>query len=62
MTQIGRTMLLAGAMALPLAGVATAQETGGGGGAGNAAAPAIPNVSQSMLNNAAKDCKEFPGD
>ena len=59
MTRIGRTMLLAGAMALPLAGVATAQETGGGGGAGNAAAPAIPNVSQSMLNNAAKDSKNF---
>ncbi len=59
MTRIARTMLLAGAMALPLAGVATAQETGGGGGAGNAAAPAIPSVSQSMLNNAAKNSKNF---
>jgi alcohol dehydrogenase (cytochrome c) len=59
MTRIGTTMLLAGAMALPLAGVALAQETGGGGGAGNAAAPAIPTVSQGMLNNAAKDAKNF---
>jgi PQQ-dependent dehydrogenase (methanol/ethanol family) len=59
MMRIGTTMLLAGAMALPLAGVAAAQETGGGGGAGNAKAPAIPNVSQSMLNNAAKDSKNF---
>jgi alcohol dehydrogenase (cytochrome c) len=59
MTRIGTTMLLAGAMALPLAGVALAQETGGGGGAGNAKAPPIPTVSQQMLNNAAKDSKNF---
>jgi alcohol dehydrogenase (cytochrome c) len=59
MTRIGTTMLLAGAMALPLAGLAAAQETGGGGGAANAKAPAAPNVSQAMLNNAAKDSKNF---
>jgi alcohol dehydrogenase (cytochrome c) len=59
MKRIGRTILLAGAMAVPLGLVAVAQETGGGGGAGNAKAPAPPNVSQSMLSNAAKDSKNF---
>ncbi|HTV29205.1 MAG TPA: PQQ-binding-like beta-propeller repeat protein, partial [Xanthobacteraceae bacterium] len=60
MTPIGTTsLLLAGVMALPLAAFAAGQETGGGGAAGNASAPAIPNVSQSMLNNAAKDSKNF---
>ena len=59
MMRMGKTMLLAGAMALPLGGLAFAQETGGGGGAGNAKAPAIPSVSQAMLNNAAKDSKNF---
>jgi alcohol dehydrogenase (cytochrome c) len=60
MTRIGTTtLLLAGAMALPLAAFAAGQETGGGGAAGNAGAPAIPNVSQSMLNNAGKDSKNF---
>ena len=59
MTRMGKTMLLAGAMVLPLGGLAFAQETGGGGGAGNAKAPAIPSVSQAMLNNAAKDSKNF---
>jgi alcohol dehydrogenase (cytochrome c) len=59
MTRIGSTLLLAGAMALPLAAFAAGQETGGGGGAGNAGAPAIPNVSQSMLSNAGKDSKNF---
>jgi PQQ-dependent dehydrogenase (methanol/ethanol family) len=53
------SLLLAGAMALPLSAYAAGQETGGGGAAGNAAAPAIPNVSQSMLNNAGKDSKNF---
>ena len=59
MKRVGKTMLLAGAMVLPLGGLAFAQETGGGGGAGNAKAPAIPSVSQAMLNNAAKDSKNF---
>ena len=60
MTRIGTmSLLLAGAMALPLSAYAAGQETGGGGAAGNAAAPAIPNVSQSMLNNAGKDLKNF---
>ncbi len=59
MTRMGKTMLLAGAMALPLGSLAFAQETSGGGGAGNAKAPAIPSVSQAMLNNAAKDSKNF---
>ena len=59
MTRMGKTMLLAGAMVLPLGGLAFAQETGGGGGADNAKAPAIPSVSQAMLNNAAKDSKNF---
>jgi PQQ-dependent dehydrogenase (methanol/ethanol family) len=53
-------MLLAGAMAmsLPLACVAAGQETGGGGG-GGAANVQIPTISQSMLNSAAKDSKNF---
>ncbi|MGO9699209.1 MAG: pyrroloquinoline quinone-dependent dehydrogenase [Xanthobacteraceae bacterium] len=59
MTRMGKSILLAGAMALPLGGLAFAQETGGGGAAGNAKAPAIPTVSQAMLNNAAKDSKNF---
>ena len=59
MTRVGKTILLAGAMALPLGGLAFAQETGGGGGGGNVKAPAIPSVSQAMLNNAAKDSKNF---
>ena len=60
MTRIGTmSLLLAGAMALPLSAYAAGQETGGGGAAGNAAAPAIPNVSQAMLNNAGKDIKNF---
>jgi alcohol dehydrogenase (cytochrome c) len=60
MARIGTTsLLLAGAMSLPLAAYAAGQETGGGGAAGNAAAPAIPNVSQSMLSNAGKDSKNF---
>jgi len=60
MKGIGRTMLLAGAMALPLIGVALAQEeVKGGAGGGAAAAPTATNVSQSMLNNAAKDSKNF---
>ena len=60
MRRIGKTMLLAGAMAmsLPLACVAAGQETGGGGG-GGAANVQIPTVSQSMLNSAAKDSKNF---
>src|SRR5579863_553701 len=45
MTRIGTTMLLAGAMALPLGLVAAAQEA--------------PNVTQAMLNNAGKDSKNF---
>jgi PQQ-dependent dehydrogenase (methanol/ethanol family) len=45
MKRIGRTILLAGAMALPLGLVAAAQEA--------------PNVSQSMLNSAANDSKNF---
>ncbi len=59
MTRMGKSILLAGAMALPLGGLAFAQETGGGGGAANVTAPAIPSVSQAMLNNAAKDSKNF---
>jgi alcohol dehydrogenase (cytochrome c) len=60
MTRIGTmSLLLAGAMALPVAAYAAGQETGGGGAAGNVAAPAIPNVSQSMLSNAGKDSKNF---
>ncbi len=59
MMRMGKTILLAGAMAFPLGGLAFAQETGGGGEAGNAKAPAIPSVSQAMLNNAAKDSKNF---
>jgi alcohol dehydrogenase (cytochrome c) len=59
MKRIGTTILLAGAMAVPLGLVAVAQETGGGGGGGNAKVPAAPNVTQAMLNNAAKDSKNF---
>ncbi len=59
MTRIGKTMLLAGAMALPLGCVAAAQETGGGGGGGAAANVQIPTVGQAMLNNAASDSKNF---
>jgi PQQ-dependent dehydrogenase (methanol/ethanol family) len=59
MTRIATTMLLAGTMALPLAGMAAAQETGGGGGGGGSANVPIPSVSQAMLNNAAKDSKNF---
>jgi len=60
MARIGTTsLLLAGAMSLPLAAYAAGQETSGGGAAGNAAAPAIPNVSQSMLSNAGKDSQNF---
>ncbi len=59
MMRVGKTMLLAAAMVLPLGCMAFAQETGGGGGAGNAKAPAIPSVSQAMLNNAGKDSKNF---
>jgi len=58
MTRIGTTMLLAGAMALPLGLVAAAQETSGGGGAA-AANAAAPNVTQALLNNAASDSKNF---
>ena len=58
-TRVGKAMLLAGAMVLPLGGFAFSQETGGGGGAGDVKAPAIPSVSQAMLNNAAKDSKNF---
>ena len=59
MMRVGKTMLLAAAMVLPLGSMAFAQETGGGGGAGNAKAPPIPSVSQAMLNNAGKDSKNF---
>ncbi len=58
MTRIGTTMLLAGAMALPLGSLAAAQETSGGAGGAAANAPA-PNVTQAMLNNAASDSKNF---
>ena len=59
MTRIGKTMLLAGAMALPLGSIALAQETSGGGSGNAAASVPIPTVSQSMLNNAASDSKNF---
>src|SRR5271167_720718 len=59
MTRIGKTMLLAGTIVLPLGGFAAAQETGGGGGAGPATNLQIPTVNQSMLNNAASDSKNF---
>ena len=59
MIRIGTTMLLAGAMALPLAGVAFAQETGPGGTSAAAKSIPIPSVSQAMLNNAAKDSNNF---
>jgi PQQ-dependent dehydrogenase (methanol/ethanol family) len=60
MSQIGKTTLAVGAMALSLAatGVARAQETSGGAGAAAGAAPAA-NVTQAMLNNAAADSKNF---
>ena len=58
MTLIGKSMLLAGAMALPLGTLALAQETGPGGG-GAAANMPIPTVSQAMLNGAAGDSKNF---
>jgi PQQ-dependent dehydrogenase (methanol/ethanol family) len=59
MMRIGKTILLAGAMALPLGSLAVAQETGGGGGAAAASSVPIPTVSQPMLNNAASDSKNF---
>ena len=59
MTRIGKAMLLAGTMVLPLGGFAAAQETGGGGGGGNVANVQIPTVTQAMLNNAASDSKNF---
>jgi alcohol dehydrogenase (cytochrome c) len=59
MKRIGTTILLAGAMAVPLGLIAVAQETSGGGGGGNAKVPTAPNVTQAMLNNAAKDSKNF---
>jgi alcohol dehydrogenase (cytochrome c) len=59
MRRIGKSMLLAGAMSLPLACVAAGEETGGAGGGGGAANVQIPTVSQSMLNSAAKDSKNF---
>ena len=61
MRRIGKSMLLAGAMAmsLPLACVAAGEETGGAGGGGGAANVQIPTISQSMLNSAAKDSKNF---
>jgi alcohol dehydrogenase (cytochrome c) len=60
MSQIGKTTLAVGAMALSLAatGVARAQETSGGAGAAAGTAPAA-NVTQAMLNNAAADSKNF---
>ncbi len=60
MSQIGRTSLAVGAVALSLAatGVARAQETSGGAGAMGANAP-VTNVTQAMLNNAASDSKNF---
>jgi alcohol dehydrogenase (cytochrome c) len=58
MTRI-RTALLAGAMVLPLAGVAVAEETSGGGGAAAAGGLKAPNVTQDMLNKAASDSKDF---
>jgi alcohol dehydrogenase (cytochrome c) len=56
MTRVGRMMLLAGVMTLPLGGIAAAQETSGGGAAANVQ---IPTVSQAMLDNAASDTKNF---
>ena len=58
MTRIGKRILLAGAMALPLAGVAAAQETSGGGGMAGGSTQ-VTSVTQAMLNNAAKDSKNF---
>ena len=57
MMRIGKTILLAGAMALPLGSLALAQETGGGAAA--ASSVPIPTVGQPMLNNAASDSKNF---
>ena len=59
MMRIGKTILLAGAMGLPLGSLAFAQETGGGGGAATASSVPIPTVGQPMLNNAASDSKNF---
>src|ERR1700722_15037024 len=59
MMRIGKTILLAGAMALPLGSLALAQETGGGGAAAAASSVPIPTVGQPMLNNAASDSKNF---
>ena len=59
MKRIGSTILLAGAMAVPLGLAAVAQEVSGGGGAGGMKAPTIPTVSQGMLSGAAKDSKNF---
>ncbi len=59
MTRIVKTMLLAGAMVLPLGSIALAQETSGGGSGSAAASVPIPTVSQPMLNNAASDSKNF---
>jgi alcohol dehydrogenase (cytochrome c) len=60
MSQIGKTTLAVGAMALALAatGVARAQETSGGAGGAAGTAPAA-NVTQAMLNNAQSDSKNF---
>ncbi|HMK71186.1 MAG TPA: PQQ-binding-like beta-propeller repeat protein [Xanthobacteraceae bacterium] len=59
MKRIGSTILLAGAMAVPLGLAAVAQEVSGGGAAGGMKAPTIPTVSQGMLSGAAKDSKNF---
>ena len=59
MMRIGKTILPAGAMALPLGSLALAQETGGGGGGAAASSVPIPTVGQPMLNNAASDSKNF---
>jgi alcohol dehydrogenase (cytochrome c) len=61
MTQTRTTMLLASAAVLALAGAVAANaqsEVKQGGGGGAMAAPAA-NVTQAMLNNAAKDNKNF---
>ncbi len=61
MTQTRTTMLLASVAALALAGAVAANaqsEVKQGGGGGAMAAPAA-NVTQAMLNNAAKDNKNF---
>ena len=59
MMRIGKTILLAGAMALPFGSLALAQETGGGGGAATGSSVAVPTVGQPMLNDAASDSKNF---